>query len=318
MNLRSIYMICKNNYDVLDMFAGEETSINARRCVRISGWNKVRNALIELREAASLNHEANTFINAIPDLYRHQDEFIVSVEEWGEIKKAKNALLRTMDDTMDLCEKMGMDTNDRTGIDIKLPKYHDFSEFVKYVNDIEFVLTKCPFLKTHDETLTFDNVDLGSTWLTFCIIAGSAVAGGSVLLNNIVAFVDKCIVIRSHYLTLQKQKHELEQDQRAADEKATISKYLDEMYEKQVDMVITDLEEITKCKVKNEDGDEMGRINLCFEKMGELIDKGLQIRSSVDAPKEAQALFKPLEMKYLQISNSLKLLENKDENEKEE
>ena len=74
----------------------------------------------------------------------------------------------------------------------------------------------------------------------------------------------------------------------------------------------------SKCKVKNEDGDEMGRINLCFEKMGELIDKGLQIRSSVDAPKEAQALFKPLEMKYLQISNSLKLLENKDENEKEE
>ena len=49
------------------------------------------------------------------------------------------------------------------------------------------------------------------------------------LLNNIAAFVDKCIVIRSHYLTLHKQKHELEQDQRAADEKATISKYLDEM-----------------------------------------------------------------------------------------
>ena len=28
MNLRSIYMICKNNYDVLDMFAGEETLNN--------------------------------------------------------------------------------------------------------------------------------------------------------------------------------------------------------------------------------------------------------------------------------------------------
>jgi hypothetical protein len=42
-----------------------------------------------------------------------------------------------------------------------------------------------------------------------------------------------------------------------------------------------------------------------------MIDKGLQIRSSIDAPKEVQKLFEPLEMTYLSVDNSLKLLEDK-------
>lgn len=59
---------------------------------------------------------------------------------------------------------------------------------------------------------------------------------------------------------------------------------------------------------------EFGRIEQCFEKMGVLIEKGLQIRASIDSPSETKALFEPLEMKYLEIGNTLKLLEkNKEE-----
>ena len=206
---------------------------------------------------------------------------------------------------------MGLNTEERIGIDIKLPKYRDFSEFVQYVNDLEKILTKCPFLQAENEELVFDNVDVGSTWLSFVVVANIAIAGGSVLLNNIAAFVDKCIVLRSHYLTLKKQKAQLESDERTEAEKETIRKYLEDMYKMQVDAAIKELEETTGHKVENKDGDENGRINFCMEKMGALIDLGLQIHSSIDSPKETQVLFEPLEMKYSRISDSLKLLEKK-------
>jgi hypothetical protein len=47
-------------------------------------------------------------------------------------------------------------------------------------------------------------------WLTFFVVGTVGLAGGSMLLNNIAAFIDKCIILRSHFLTTQKQKYELE------------------------------------------------------------------------------------------------------------
>ena len=315
MKFRNIYVICRDNYSSIDGISGEDVTLNNRSGVCVSGWNNARNALIKLREVDSLKDEADALINSVPEFYVSSDSFNIMRDEWNRIVSAKDTLLRTMDDTVDLYEKMGMDTEERVGLDIKLPKFNDFSEFVKYINDIEFVFTKCPFLQDNNEKLIFENTDVGSTWLTFFVIGGAATVGGSVLLNNIASFVDKCIILRSHFLTTQKQKAELEAQERKEAEKEVISKYIDDLYKNSVDLAIKELEETTNYTVKNEDGDEFGRIEQCFDKMGSLIEKGLQIRASIDSPNEAQALFEPLEMKYLEIDNALKLLEKKEEKE---
>lgn len=311
MNLRNIYVMCKNNYSAIKNIQGNEITINSRHGIKITDWIVARDVLMELRTVNSLKIEVDSLIEEVPAVYRNKNEFVVDRNEWTDISNAKNRLIRTMEDTMDLYEKMGLNTEERIGIDIKLPKYRDFSEFVQYVNDLEMIFTKCPFLQAENEELVFDNVDVGSTWLSFVVAANIAIVGGSVLLNNIAAFVDKCIILRSHYLTLKKQKAQLEADERTEAEKETIRKYLEDMYKLQVDAAIKELEETTGHKVENKDGDENGRINLCMEKMGALIDLGLQIHSSIDSPKETQVLFEPLEMKYSQISDSLKLLEKK-------
>lgn len=315
MKLRNIYVICRDNYDSIKHINGQNVTIANRTEIKVSGWDDARNALIRLREVASFMDEADSLIEAVPGLYRNSGTFSVNNDEWNRISSAKSTLIRTMDDTMNLYEKMGMDNEERSGIDIKLPKFNDFSEFVKYLDDIEFVLTKCPFLQDKDEKIEFENVDIGSTWLTFFIAGGVATAGASVLLNNIAAFIDKCIIIRSHFLTTQKQKLELEDEKRDENEKKIISKYIDDSYKKVVDAAIKELEEVTKYPVKNEDGDEIGRIKQCFEKMGILIDKGLQIRASIDSPNETKVLFEPLEMKYLSISENLKLIEANENSE---
>ncbi len=312
MKLRNIYFVCRDNYNVIDNFEAKDKIIGGREGKEISGWNDVLNALMNTRKIKSLEKESDSVINAVPELFRTQDKFNVRPEEWRMIYSAKKTLLRTLDDTMDLYEKMGMDTENRNGIDIKLPSFNDFTEFVDYLNDLRFVFTKCPFIQSSDEKLQFDNVDVGSTWLTF-FVAGGALAGGSILLNNIASFIDKCIILRSHYLTVKKQKQDFENENKSEEEKKIILGYINSLYGKEVDTAIQELERITDYKIENKDGDERGRIEQCFEKMRNLLDKGLQIYSAIEAPSETRRLFEPLEMKYLEISNEQKLLEKKEE-----
>lgn len=313
MKLRNIYIICRNNYDAINDLEGKNSLLNSRACIAVSGWNNALSALMDTKNVKSLEKESNEVINAVPELFRTKDTFNITEKEWEKIYSAKETLLRTMDDTIDLYEKMGMDTENRTGIDIKLPDFSDFTEFVDYLNDIQFVFTKCPFLQSSKEEFRFENVDVGSTWLTFLVVGGAALTGGSILLNNIVSFIDKCIILRSHYLTVEKQKQDLKNEKRSEEEKKIIFSYVDDLYKKEVDRAIQELEEITDYKVENKDGDERGRIEQCFEKMSNLLDKGLQIYSTIDAPNETKMLFEPIEMKYLGKSDERKLLEKKEE-----
>lgn len=313
MKLRNIYIICKETYGDISDLSAVEAVVDGMKGVRVSGWEKACRALLRLHEISALKEDVDNLMHAVPELLRTDDVFSVKLGEWGNIDHLRLELIRSMDNVMALYQSVEGDMESRIGVDIKLPKFNDFSEFVKYLNDLEFVLTKCPFLESADEKLIFDNVDVGSTWLTFFVVA-NGIAAGSIVLNNIAAFVDKCIIIRSHYLTTKKQKQEIENGKKNEEEKRIIYEYLNEMYKNQVESAIKSLEEITKYTVENKDGDEFKRIERCFELMGEMIDKGLQIQVSIDAPSETKALFKPLEMKYLSVKESLELLEkNEDE-----
>ena len=313
MKLRNIYLLCEANYDSIRLLTGQNVTIDNRIGIKVSGWGAARNALLELYDVPSLKVDAQKLFNVVPVFCRNSDTFNVSTDEWQKIASKRATLLRTMDDTIDLYKKMGFDTTERIGLDIKLPAFNDFSEFTKYINDIEFVLTKCPFWKEENESLVFENVDVGSTWLTFFVVGSAVAASGSIILNNIAAFIDKCIIIRSHFLTTQKQKADIEAQDRNEQEKEVILNYLQENYKKELDIAIKELEEVTHHAIENKDGDEYGRIEQCFDKMGKLLDKGLQIRSSIDSPSETKALFEPLETKYLAVENALKLLEKKEE-----
>lgn len=314
MKLRNIYVLCKDNYHVIDNLSASEITINGRTGRRVTGWDATREVLVLLMEVESLKKEAQNLIDKVPAFYRNEDSFDISSGEWNSISSAKNMLLRTMDDTIDLYEKMGMEIEEKVGLDIKLPEFKDFSEFVNYLKNIEFILTKCPFLKAENEELVFDNVDVGSTWLTFFVVGTTALAGGSVLLNNLAAFIDKCIIIRSHYLSVQQQKMEVKKEQKDNQKKEVILEYLDGLYKKDIENAIKEMESMTSYKVENKDGDEYLRIKDCFERTGELLEKGMKIYSSIDSPQEVRALFEPLKMKYIGMKDTLELTDKKNEN----
>ena len=313
MNLRSVYLLCIKNKTALKNLKATSITISNRVGKRVEGWAECCSAIEELKNVEALKDECLDLLKAVPSFFRSMDTFDILESEWVKISDERNYLYRTVIDIVDLCEKMGISESGECGLDIKLPHYSDFTEFVKYVNDINFIFSKCPFLSCDDEKLEFRNVDVGSTWLTFAITGAVVIGGTSVLLNNIAAFIDKCIVVLSHYLSTEKQKVDLEKQERSESEKEVILKYIENLYANEVETAIAELEKSTGYTVENQDGDERMRIIQCIERMGNLIEKGLQIYAAIDSSEENKVLFQPLEMKYIEYQKNLKLLESKDE-----
>ena len=309
MKFRNVFLISREYYGAISGITQQAITVNGRSGSRVFGWNNAVGAVTKLLEIPLFEREASELIERIPSFYRTSKIFDVSNEEWNKISKAQMTLLKKMENVIEIYQMTGQEMEEKCGVDIKLPQYSDFSEFAKYISDLELIFTKCPFIKNEEEKLEFENVDIGSTWLTFFVVGSVAVVGGSILLNNIAAFIDKCIVIRSHYLTIQKQKVDLDKEKRTEEEKKVILKYIEEMYMKNVDFEMQELENLTHVTLK--DPEERSRALLTINKMGELIDKGLQVCASLNSPSETKALFEPLEMKYIEISKGLKLLEEK-------
>jgi hypothetical protein len=315
MNLRSIYLLCKEHIETVESLESTETNRDGRRINSISGWDSCRAAILKLQEIPFLKGRCTNVFENVPSYFISHNKFDVLATEWNSMRAALNELKSSILFIIELYESMGLaDQNDAVEIDVKLPRFDDFSAFTKVIDDLEFIISKCPFLKCEDEKLYFKNVDVGSTWLTFLIVGGS-ITGGSVLINNLLALVDKSIILRSHYISYKQQKQQLEDHNQAEDEKKVILGYLEKLYKEEVDSTITEMENVSGYKMENADGDERRRLEQCMDKMGKLIEQGLQIHAAIDSPQEVKVLFKSLEMKYISIGEEQRLLEDKEEDE---
>lgn len=309
MKLRNIYLTCVANLEILD---GLKIETVGNR-YRVSDWEAVCQAVTMLRDNIKyLENEADELIKSVPEVYRYSNQFVVDDQVRRQIQERRKMLRDCMVDAINLYESLGFDSEERVGLDIKLPSCNDFSEFKKYIDELDFILYKCPFMRVKEEDLKFDSLDVGSMWLTFFVV-GAGVAVGSIILNNIAAFIDKCLIIRSHKNTLEQQKLQLEELEMEKDAKKVVLEGLEKLYDAEVNKVLAALEKETGIELA--DGEETGAAIKAFDKANTLMDKGMQFIASADSSKEVKALFEPLEMKYLEISKELKLLEEKKNND---
>lgn len=321
MRFGEIYRRCKDNYleiniicnDVLGMLDNYEEKLKTAEILDTYNMRQNLNKILQSLKVCiderlgdieyfntSSNDLARVIINDNLTLKQKADSA-------GRIKGKIDCIIQ-------LYESLGQEEQE-IGLDIKVPETDDITEFKKYIDGLEFVFTKCPFFQSNDASLKFKSVDIGSTWLIIGV-ACATIAAGSVLLNNIAAFIDKCIVIKSHKQTYLMQRQQIEKSNRDQKMKEEIIKYVEETYKISVENAIEDLEETTGYQLQ--DGDERGRVEQSFERLEKLLDKGMQIYTSIDSPPETKALFEPLEMHYLSIAEGLKRIEKKpDDGDKE-
>lgn len=183
---------------------------------------------------------------------------------------------------------------DTCGFDIKLPPDMSLSELSKCAKDLDTIFSTCPIFKDKG-AISFSAVDVGSVWFSF-VIGGAVVA----TLGAIAAFVDKALVMRSHYITTKQQEEDLKRMKLGNE---LLEKYVEvnnSISDKLLDNAIEDLAHNHNIN----EPEDRERIRHSIKLMTDWMSKGMEIYPSVIAPPETKAVFPPVERQALPKSVS--------------
>ncbi len=300
MRLYNIYRLCKQNIDIIDNMDFK----NYGSYYSILNWKEYNDTLLTLRNINVLNGYINNFIQI---MYQHNVKDglpILSDTITKDLNKIKNKISNIMNVIIEFYESMNI-SNEKNGIDIKLPPCEDLKEYINYLKEFDFIFSQCPFLQCENETLKFESVDVGSNWIRLAVASTST----CFILSNIGALVDKAIMLRSHYITVKQQEETLKAAQMKNELAEDEIKFFNSIKDAYMNTAIKELQE--KCG-ELKDGEEKGKAEKSLKKLCELIDKGAEIYASIDAPEEIQVLFPDIQSNLELPGELVKYLEDKE------
>lgn len=308
MRLYGMYYLCKEYIESIESMNVETKTVNNTPVKFIRGWKKKSQILNELAKIKPLTENAKKMYEAIPTVFCEQDEFDIGGATSEKFKQAKIKLLAEMNMIIKLYEILNTQKSEEIsgGFDIKLPQFDDIGDFSECLKDLEFVIKQCPYLSRDDCRIKYGSVDVGSTWITFLLVG----AGASAMLLNLSKLIDAAVKIKSHVITVKMQEEAL----RSIELKNEMASEFCDTFKK-VNNAITDqhITELQQEIGELKDGEEKDKTRRSLEKLAFWMDRGMQIYSTIDAPKEIRDLFpEQVEATYL-TDNIQKLLEMKKE-----
>ena len=307
MRLYGMYYTCKKHIEYVKNMKVTNKTTAREATWSIKSWAERSKVLNELAKMKPLRTPAREVYEAIPVVYRDQDEFDISGTVKDRFVAARGKLIVAMETVIDMYETINPKKviDEDYGFDIKMPEFDDLGEFSKCMEDLDFVMKQCPYLNDKDGQIKYGSIDVGSTWLTFIIVG----VGATTIMTNLAKIVDIAIKIKSHITTVKMQEEALRSVE-IRDE--TAAEVLDAY--KKANRILTQnsVAELERELGELKDGEEKDKAGKTLEKLGYWMDKGMQIYSSIDAPVEIKDVF-PLQQETNFLSDDLiKLLENKE------
>lgn len=309
MKLYNIYYLCKKFYKALNSLTISEEKSQNITTYCIENWYEYLNILKSLRTIPYFKNKVDLIYNSIPVFIKSSPQPKIDISIKNKFLNAHLVLVQNMKTIIELYESMNISEKEK-GIDVKIPNCQNLKEYIKYLNDIDFVFSQCPYLLHKDETIKFSFVDVGSNWLTFIIEVSAGAATSFYILNNLAKIVDKAMILKSHYSSIKEQEENLKiarQKRELAEEEKEIFNTLKKYYMKDISDSLEN--EIAPL----DDGDQRGRLEKSLEKLSNLLDKGVEIYASLDVPKEIQVLFPAIEEQEKLSDSILNYLEDKKE-----
>lgn len=307
MRLYGMYYICKKYYAFVSEMKVEIRQMTNASVRFIDEWHKKSIVLNELSKLEPLRAPAQKAYDAIPTVYQDQNKFDLDNTNCNLFTEAKKELVASMQAIITLYESMNIKEIDEecAGFDVKLPKFENVKEFSDCLNDLDFIINQCPYLRDDHEQIKYGTVDVGSIWVTFLIVGGV----GGILLSNLSKIVERAIKIKSHIATVKAQEealHTLEMKNEVAEKVFDAFNQANKLI---VNQCVDDLQsELGTLK----DGEEQDKVVRSLEKLAHWMDKGMQIYSSIDSPAEIKDLFPAQDKITFLTDNIQKLIELKE------
>lgn len=227
-----------------------------------------------------------------------RDDVIMSVEMYNAIQHYLDGVRLAVRSVKATFEDVGISEREY-GFDIKLPPNVTLRDLSVLIKNLDSVFSQCPLFRRDDGQITYSGVDVGSAWLTFIVIG----AGAIYILNKLAEFVDKCFIIRSHWLTCKQQEESLRRLKLSNDILNELENKNQAILEKAKEQVVSEL------AASNDivDPEDNERLKYAMNVFIEQMNKGMEIYACVGAPQEIKAIFPAVETQALP-DTALKML----------
>lgn len=303
MKLYNIFYICKSCLPAIKNVKVSEIYNNTNVAL-INNWSNCKASLDILQNI-------ECFSEKIHELYKLLD-WRISLDEPRLPLSDKDKFIKTLSEItyaveilVNLCNEMEIGKTE-SGIDVKIPKCNSLKEYMGYLKEIDFMFTQCPYLLHDKEEIKFNNVDVGSQWLVFAI---TGITASFYILNNLAKLVQKAIAISSNILVYRQQEEALKEMQlkgEILEETVDVfKKFKQTLLENSVADLENDIGEL-------QDGEERDKVKKTLENMVVLMNKGVEIYSSIETPKEIKVLFPMDKDNAILPDNITKLIEDKE------
>lgn len=310
MRLYNIYYVCCACKDKIIVNVRTEAIKNSDNRIvayKVDGWGILKEVLEQLNNISFMRQTVRDVYATIDPLERDNAQPSLSPKRKERFDIALNELKISLKTIQNLYDSFTIGES-YAGIDVKIPKCNSLKEYMDYLKEIEFIFTQCPYLLSKDEEIKFNNVDVGSQWLSFFLIS----SGTFGILNNLAKLVNKAVAIKSNILFYKQQEEQLE----AMRLKNEVGEETIDVFKKMKQTVLNNYVSDLETELGElQDGEERGKVEKTLEKMVMLIDKGVEIYSSIETPNEIKMLFPENKDNPILPDNIVKLLEKKEDTE---
>ena len=310
MRLYNIYYICCACKDKISADVGIEAIKNSDNRIvayKVKGWGTLKEVLEQLNNISFMRQVVRDVYSIIDLLDRDNERPSLSQHRKDRFDIALNKLKHYLEAIQQLYDSLNIGES-YTGIDVKIPKCDSLKEYMDYLKEIDFIFTQCPYLLAKDEEIKFNNVDVGSQWLSFFLVT----SGTFGILNNLAKLVNKAVAIKSNMFVCKQHEEQVKTMQL----KNEVGEEVLDVFKKLKQNVLSNsVAELEAELGELQDGEERGKVEKTLEKMVTLIDKGVEIYSSIETPNEIKVLFPANEDNPILPDNIVKLLEKKEDDE---
>lgn len=259
--------------------------------------------LSSLEELPGFEGTASKFLEIIGDqrVRKHSEDCIITTAQALAVNSYIDGIIFSMRLLSEFFDKAGIHEREY-GFDIKLPPNISLQHLTVLVKNLDLVFSQCPLFSKDDGQITYSGVDVGSSWLTFAVVG----AGATYILSKLAEFVDKCIIIRSHWLTCKQQEETARKLGLSNDILNSMKKSSQAILEKVEENILNEL--ASSNDITNPEDKE--RLKYSMNLFTEQMSKGMEIYASVESPKEIKATFPPIETQALPDTILKMLTEN--------
>lgn len=309
MRLYNIYYILKSIIDTKQLDLSITTTTGSRKII---SWPIYKQALKTLSTIDFIRKDVLATYEVLDPMDREKRSPEIGLNTYNELISKNEVLLTKINAVIDLYESI-RNGESQPGIDIKIPACNTLEEYIDILKNVNFILTQCPYLKSDSEEIKYKGTDVGSDWITFAIALSGATTTGFFILNNFASLINKAISLMSNKKVFDMQEEtykSMRLKNEITEETIDAFKRMKEItYKKYVDELQDEI-----CPLK--DGEEEGRVSKSLEKLANLIDKGVEIHTSIETPKEIKVLFPFVESQQTLPNDIITYLEDKAPSEK--